>query len=158
MPLERLEVTDPSDHKPGIIYTFYSYKGGVGRSMALANLAELFYNAGLRVLMVDWDLEAPGLERYFPSVHRQQALEAPGVIDMLVHYKEQMTQSIKPEDPLEFELPERYAIDIYAEVKKPGKLYLLTAGQRSVDNMSSYAQTVLNFDWQEFYKEWEGEL
>jgi len=24
-----------------MIYTFYSYKGGVGRSMALANIAEL---------------------------------------------------------------------------------------------------------------------
>jgi MinD-like ATPase involved in chromosome partitioning or flagellar assembly len=48
-----------------MIYTFYSYKGGVGRSMALVNIAELFYQNGLNVLMVDFDLEAPGLERYF---------------------------------------------------------------------------------------------
>src|SRR4051794_39095955 len=62
-------------HQPGhlwppsqpMIYTFYSYKGGVGRTMALANVAEVFYRAGLRVLMVDWDLESPGLERYFPE-------------------------------------------------------------------------------------------
>lgn len=64
-----------------MIYTFYSYKGGVGRSMALANVAELFYQAGLRVLMVDWDLEAPGLEQYF-SVDKTAALDRRGVIDM----------------------------------------------------------------------------
>ena len=48
-----------------MIYTFYSYKGGVGRSMALANVAECFYLQGLKVLMIDWDLEAPGLEAFF---------------------------------------------------------------------------------------------
>ncbi len=48
-----------------MIYTFYSYKGGVGRTMALANVAELFYREGRRVLMIDWDLEAPGLEQFF---------------------------------------------------------------------------------------------
>ena len=47
------------------IITFYSYKGGVGRTMALANVAVLLAQRGLHVLAVDWDLEAPGLERYF---------------------------------------------------------------------------------------------
>lgn len=49
----------------GRIFTFYSYKGGVGRSMALANVATLLASSGHKVLMVDFDLEAPGLERYF---------------------------------------------------------------------------------------------
>jgi len=48
-----------------MIVTFYSYKGGVGRSMAVANTALLLAQRGLRVLVVDWDLEAPGIERYF---------------------------------------------------------------------------------------------
>lgn len=48
-----------------MIYTFYSFKGGVGRSMALSNVAEFLYSRGARVLMVDWDLEAPGLESFF---------------------------------------------------------------------------------------------
>ena len=47
----------------GEIVTFYSYKGGVGRSMALANVATLLSQWGYRILMVDWDLEAPGLDR-----------------------------------------------------------------------------------------------
>ena len=46
------------------VYTFYSYKGGVGRSMALANLAVLLAREhGHDVIVVDWDLEAPGLPR-----------------------------------------------------------------------------------------------
>ena len=48
-----------------MIVTFYSYKSGVGRTMALANIAVLLVKKGLRVLAVDWDLEAPGLDRYF---------------------------------------------------------------------------------------------
>ncbi len=56
------------DKVPGKIITFYSYKGGTGRSMILANVAYLLathpaYRA--RILMIDWDLEAPGLHRYF---------------------------------------------------------------------------------------------
>jgi internalin A len=47
------------------IITFYSYKGGVGRSMSLANVSILLNKWGYRVLIVDWDLEAPGLEHFF---------------------------------------------------------------------------------------------
>jgi MinD-like ATPase involved in chromosome partitioning or flagellar assembly len=49
----------------GSVVTFYSYKGGVGRSFALANTAILLARWGYRVLTVDWDLEAPGLHQYF---------------------------------------------------------------------------------------------
>jgi MinD-like ATPase involved in chromosome partitioning or flagellar assembly len=44
----------------GEVITFYSYKGGVGRTMALANVALWLSQAGYRTLVVDWDLEAPG--------------------------------------------------------------------------------------------------
>ncbi len=54
-----------SDQQRGYVYTFYSYKGGVGRSMALANVAALLARWGKKVLIVDWDLEAPGIEKYF---------------------------------------------------------------------------------------------
>lgn len=49
----------------GEVISFYSYKGGVGRTMALANVAVLLAQRGHRVLAVDFDLEAPGLHRYF---------------------------------------------------------------------------------------------
>ena len=49
----------------GKIVTFYSYKGGTGRTMALANVAWILASSGLKVLVVDWDLESPGLHKYF---------------------------------------------------------------------------------------------
>ncbi len=49
----------------GTVLTFYSYKGGVGRSMALANVTALLARDGKRTLVVDLDLEAPGIEKYF---------------------------------------------------------------------------------------------
>jgi len=48
-----------------MICTFYSAERKVGRSMALANVAELLRRSGDRVIVADWDLEAPGLERLF---------------------------------------------------------------------------------------------
>ncbi|MBL8694257.1 MAG: SUMF1/EgtB/PvdO family nonheme iron enzyme [Planctomycetes bacterium] len=51
----------------GKIVTFYSYKGGSGRTFLLANVGWWLAMQGFRVLCVDWDLEAPGLARYFPE-------------------------------------------------------------------------------------------
>ena len=76
-----------------MIYTLYSFKGGVGRSMALASLGAYFCRKGLRVVMVDWDLEAPGLENYFYSPAEGKSMELaraaarPGLIDLLADYK-----------------------------------------------------------------------
>jgi Mrp family chromosome partitioning ATPase len=55
----------PEPGKVGTVVTFYSWKGGVGRTMALANTAVQLARSGHDVLMIDWDLEAPGLDRYF---------------------------------------------------------------------------------------------
>ena len=41
--------------------TFYSYKGGTGRTLLLANVAVLAARLGHKVVAVDLDLEAPGL-------------------------------------------------------------------------------------------------
>ncbi|MCP3861504.1 MAG: ParA family protein, partial [Phycisphaeraceae bacterium] len=40
---------------------FYSYKGGTGRTLALANIAVFAARVGKRVVAIDMDLEAPGL-------------------------------------------------------------------------------------------------
>lgn len=67
---------------PGRIVTFYSYKGGTGRSMALANFAWILAASGKRVLAIDWDLEAPGLHRYFrPFLTDPELVETDGLID-----------------------------------------------------------------------------
>ncbi|MFL6857556.1 MAG: hypothetical protein ACJ8EB_06555 [Allosphingosinicella sp.] len=69
---------------PGRIVTFYSYKGGTGRSMALANFAWILAASGKRVLVIDWDLEAPGLHRYFrPFLTDPELVETDGLIDAI---------------------------------------------------------------------------
>jgi len=69
---------------PGKMITFYSYKGGVGRSMALANVAALLAKWGKEVLIIDWDLEAPGLENFYRKyLTVQQVAGKEGIIDLL---------------------------------------------------------------------------
>ncbi|HEY2701417.1 MAG TPA: AAA family ATPase [Pseudonocardiaceae bacterium] len=75
---------------PGTVITFYSYKGGVGRSFALANIAVLLARWGHRVLCVDWDLEAPGLHHYFE--HQLDTTDARGVVDLVDDFRAGRTQ------------------------------------------------------------------
>ena len=74
------------------VVTFYSYKGGVGRTNALANVGYKLALEGQRVLLVDFDLEAPSLnaENFFPRVVDPEIPEADcgsgGVIDYVLEY------------------------------------------------------------------------
>ena len=71
----------------GIVYTFYSFKGGVGRTMAMAIVAALLAKWGRSVLVVDWDLEAPGIERFFIGDNSEAArlrASKPGVVDLIL--------------------------------------------------------------------------
>jgi MinD-like ATPase involved in chromosome partitioning or flagellar assembly/Tfp pilus assembly protein PilF len=67
--------------------TFYSFKGGVGRSMALINTAAIMAERGFRVLVVDMDLEAPGLSFLMRDAGVKEPLQ-PGLIDLLADAKE----------------------------------------------------------------------
>jgi MinD-like ATPase involved in chromosome partitioning or flagellar assembly len=126
-----------------MIYTFYSYKAGTGQTMALANIAELFYMAGLKVLMVDWDLEAPGLERFFThSIPPDIILNQSGLIDMILNYQFE-------------DIKRKFTILIDSD--ENSELRLLPAGRRSEQNFSQYARNVLNFSWSDFYEYQEGE-
>jgi hypothetical protein len=62
------------------IVTFFSHKGGVGRSTALAAVAVHLAERGLRVLAIDLDLEAPGLG----TLLADPAPTEPGLLDLLV--------------------------------------------------------------------------
>lgn len=52
------------------VVSFYSFKGGVGRSIALSNTAVLLARKGRRVVCVDFDLEAGGLHTIFGVQNR----------------------------------------------------------------------------------------
>ncbi|MEO6623467.1 MAG: hypothetical protein ABIN37_01340, partial [Burkholderiaceae bacterium] len=84
-----------------MLITFYSFKGGVGRSMALANVARWLQRNGLRVVVVDWDLEAPGIESFFvadPSI-RQRIRSLPGLMDLFTGYLARWAQLPWPASP-----------------------------------------------------------
>ena len=63
------------------IIVFYSIKGGVGRSTALAAAAWHFAQRGKRVMVVDMDLESPGLSSSLLPEDRRPEY---GLIDWLV--------------------------------------------------------------------------
>lgn len=64
-----------------VISTFYSLRGGVGRSTALAHAARTIAKQGLVVLCIDMDLEAPGLASLFDVEDRVS--ERMGVVPLL---------------------------------------------------------------------------
>ncbi|MDB9484844.1 AAA family ATPase, partial [Dolichospermum circinale CS-537/05] len=69
-------------HKPAVV-TFFSFKGGVGRTTALVATALTLARNGHRVAIVDLDLEAPGLSTIF----FKDKVENFGVIDYLLEKK-----------------------------------------------------------------------
>jgi len=79
-------VSDAEASQPthaGQVVTFYSFKGGTGRTMALANVAWILAANGRRVLIADWDLESPGLHRFFKPFLEASVTERPGIIDFV---------------------------------------------------------------------------
>ena len=138
-----------------MIVTFYSYKGGVGRSMAMANVADILAHRGARVLMIDFDLEAPGLEQYF-EVPQDSARAHPGLMDLLTAFKQALAVGGGRAD---FRDVERYILPIYPQpLPGGGTLDLMPAGKREGADLDAYATAVRSFDWQDFYFNWEGEL
>ncbi|TPJ55519.1 AAA family ATPase, partial [Mesorhizobium sp. B2-6-7] len=63
--------------------TFYSYKGGVGRTMALVNAAAELTRRGRKVLIVDFYLEAQGVSTY---TELSQSEYQPGLVEYISEY------------------------------------------------------------------------
>jgi hypothetical protein len=155
-----------------MIVTFYSYKGGVGRSMALVNVGVYLASRGAPVILVDWDLEAPGLERFFDG-WRVEAEEYLGVIDLLLEYRSAIARPPQAQEiergsqpvparnlgkALGFASPRERLLDLGDALNLPaGMLRLLPAGRRSGKRFAEYAASVQAFDWAAFYSNWEGE-
>lgn len=142
--------------RSGQIITFYSYKGGTGRSMTLANVACLLARTqtpNRPVLVVDWDLEAPGLHRYFANqftgvlgsnASRDSLDRAPGLIDLFLEIQELGNSSSpgavddRAEEIVRAVAPERFVL----ETDIPS-LHFLKAGTFD----TSYPRLVNGFDW-----------
>jgi WD40 repeat protein/cellulose biosynthesis protein BcsQ len=134
----------------GRIITFYSYKGGTGRTMLLANVAWILASNGKKVLVVDWDLEAPGLHRHLrPFLMDPELVASRGLIDLVTDYA--VLAMTKGEDGAEnvaahADIPD-YAIGLDAEFPEPGTIDFVPAGKQG----PSYAGKVNSFNWQNFY-------
>jgi tetratricopeptide (TPR) repeat protein len=146
-----------SEKLNGTIITFYSYKGGTGRTMALANVAWILAANGHKVLAVDWDLEGPGLHRFFHPFLDPHALETrPGVIDLINRYEIEVPNAQKREPGwhLEYARVLDYAMSLDWQFPAGGTLDFISAGQQDRD-YSSQRNTV---DWDDFYDRLGGGL
>ncbi len=149
-----------SQPQPGRIVTFYSYKGGTGRSMALANIAWILASAGQRVLVIDWDLEAPGLHRYFyPFLADPDLVESDGLMDFFIKFAAAAVASDanadKTQEPSWFDPYSNlmyYAYSVDFAFPKPGCLDLVPAGRQD----ENYSTRVNGFNWDRFYTAFGG--
>jgi CO dehydrogenase nickel-insertion accessory protein CooC1 len=139
----------------GQIVTFYSYKGGTGRTMALSNVAWILAASGKRVLVADWDLESPGLHRFFkPFLNADSIRGTTGVIDLIRSYEDEtMQERDRPERWYEeYARVQHYAFAINWRFPDLGRLDFLSAGLQNND----YAGTVGALNWDNFWDRLSG--
>ena len=115
--------------------TFYSYKGGVGRSLALSNIAALLVKNGRRVVLIDFDLEAPGLDSFdeFSSV-----VGKPGVVE----YTSKFLQTGKAPGI------EHFVHHCHLKDAPSGELWIMPAGTKN----ASYNHDRTSINWAEMYE------
>jgi MinD-like ATPase involved in chromosome partitioning or flagellar assembly len=125
------------------VITFYSFKGGVGRTMALVNTAAELAQRGRKVLLVDFDLEAPGLSTY--NLLRP-AKPHPGIVEYVTKFRETRHGQV----PL--------VTDFIYQAKTVGKdggpLWVMPAGRGDAE----YRRMLNALNWQTLYEKDEGFL
>ena len=141
--------------RKGKTIVFYSYKGGVGRTMALVNIACLMAKQGKKILLIDWDLEAPGLHSYFPSVQN----ETLGLVDIITDVKMFLQNNNEEKDEEHQNNKEEYEIFLEKNLtkyisksvkinKSIFKVDIIKAGKFNEE----YVSKLEAINWMEFYK------
>ncbi len=121
--------------------TFYSYKGGVGRTMALANVAAMLAKEGRRVLLIDFDLEAPGLDA-FEGLGCAKGHS--GVVEYVAEYL--ATGKAPPIGSFVREC-------VPPSTHLRGKLWLMPSGKKD----QQYNRDRARINWTELYDKYDGE-
>lgn len=123
--------------------------------MALAHVAWVLASNGKRVLILDWDLEAPGLHRYFyPFLDDKELTSSEGIIEFVNEFADAAMTPYAggTEPPKDWYLPYadilRYANSLKWDFPRPGTLDLIPAGRQG----PSYSSRVNSFSWQNFYE------
>ena len=134
--------------------TFYSFKGGVGRTTALTHVAWILAMRGRKVVAVDLDLEAPGLSTAF-SLNPQPTQ---GIVDYF-YERSYLPEGVEPDISI---------TQIFGEVRIPnatGRLFVVPAGSLNLDYISKVddlrATTILDSGenlWSIFCREIQDQL
>ncbi|HKS15011.1 MAG TPA: hypothetical protein VJS90_18425 [Pseudomonas sp.] len=155
--------------KPKIV-TFYSYKGGVGRTMSLANVAFLSALDGLRVLVMDWDMEAPGLAYYFRGLHdaaeAKSLKDTRGLLDLFWDWSAEAEQA-ESNDDVQRLFNKAETGNLFAECVRPlvgpglfnRKLkldYFSAGGLRVGKDKLLYEDALSRFSWGNFFDRYAG--
>ncbi len=127
--------TIKEDKRPFVV-TFYSLKGGVGRSTSLALVANILTTRGHRVVMIDFDLEAPGLSFAHPPDASESSTY--GVLDYI--YQRYLTT--------DQDEPKIDACIRQINIPARGELYLIPAGEYNED----YVHRLADLNIQSLYQ------
>jgi MinD-like ATPase involved in chromosome partitioning or flagellar assembly len=120
--------------------TFYSYKGGVGRTLALANIAKRLAEFGKRVCILDFDLEAPGLHIKLENQVSKQGVQS-GIVDYIYDF---LSTSEIPEDI------SRYV----TRLRSPKNMFFIAAGNPS---SNEYWKKLAQINWWKLFYSDESE-
>lgn len=123
------------------VATFYSFKGGVGRTLALINAAVELANTGHRVLVVDFDLEAPGLDTF--DLLRSET-QVPGIVDFVGEY---LTLDQAPD-------VSRFISRAPGTGNEGGGLWIMPSGVQD----GTYTTNFNQIDWNLLYEKHDGYL
>ncbi|MBM4051019.1 MAG: hypothetical protein FJ279_38470 [Planctomycetes bacterium] len=81
-----------------LVTTFYSFKGGVGRSQALCAAGYVLARQRRKALLVDVDLEAPGLSIALLDEEARQARQ--GFVEIATDLSTQILNAVTDQKPL----------------------------------------------------------
>ncbi len=122
---------------------FYSYKGGVGRSLAVSHVAYWLSREGKTVFLLDMDMEAPGLH-YKLEQYNHKITPKKGLVDFIGYFKR--------EDKAAASLKE-YVIPLESTENKMSPMWLMPAGDPFA---STYWKQLSSIEWKEFL--YQGEM
>ena len=147
----------------GEIITFYSYKGGTGRSMALINCAGLIAQnwpaSAKPLLLIDFDLEAPGLHHYLgPCLPAGEAGKKRGVLDLFEDLSNRVQESLLKQDrETQARLDDQQCVRLVNEIDLTQYVIQTSLNATGViraarDDDDHYAQRLSRMDWEKLYK------
>jgi len=134
-----------------MIVSFYSYKGGVGRTQLVANLAAyLCYFRAKKILLLDWDLEAPGLHYYFNKSNND--ILKNGLIELFKDYCNIIQSGFDIDEKKLPYFTNDNIENLIKSSKGDGVVDLIPAGNYNKD----YIKNINSFNWEEFYDNLDG--